>query len=327
LGGIYLIICIVNNYFYVGRAKCYQKRIKDHLRDLRKGHHKNPIIQSCFNKYGEENFKYSLLISLPDDEYIHKEIEQLIIDKVINDTKCMNINRSAHGGCLIPMTEERKYKISKANKGKNKGIRRDAKIGIKISNSLKGHVLSNETKKKISNSHTGKSLSDEHRGKLSKSFLGEKNHRWGMKGEKNPLSHAILQIDPKTLTVINTFIGIRETSRKLGLKDSSGLGKILKGKRSKVKGYYWCYIDEWDCERKNLFEEWNMYFNNNEFLRIGQKNGRSKPIIQLTVEGKIIRKLPSGKLFEQYGFDCSMVHKVCKGKSKSHKGYKFKYSN
>ena len=63
---IYKITNIVNNKCYIGQAKNYEKRFKQHISALRKNKHENRFLQFSWNKYGEENFKFEVLDYLED---------------------------------------------------------------------------------------------------------------------------------------------------------------------------------------------------------------------------------------------------------------------
>jgi len=56
--GIYLIINLQNNKFYVGSAVNLRKRKNKHLQQLRNNKHDNQYLQNSFNKYGESNFVF-----------------------------------------------------------------------------------------------------------------------------------------------------------------------------------------------------------------------------------------------------------------------------
>jgi len=59
--GIYLIINLANNKFYVGSAKNLWQRKLTHLRDLKNKKHKNIYLQYSYNKYGLQYFIIVLL--------------------------------------------------------------------------------------------------------------------------------------------------------------------------------------------------------------------------------------------------------------------------
>jgi len=59
-----VIYCIWNNITekcYVGSSIDYNRRIRQHLRQLKKNTHINKYLQNAWNKYGEENFDIFIL--------------------------------------------------------------------------------------------------------------------------------------------------------------------------------------------------------------------------------------------------------------------------
>jgi len=77
--GIYLIINLQNNKFYVGSAKKLYSRKMDHLYLLRKNKHANTYLQNSYNKYGEDNFTF-IIIEKVESEKDLTEREQYWID-------------------------------------------------------------------------------------------------------------------------------------------------------------------------------------------------------------------------------------------------------
>lgn len=58
--GIYLISNLINNKVYVGQSINIEKRWTQHKRELRNSIHENKKLQNAWNKYGEENFEFSI---------------------------------------------------------------------------------------------------------------------------------------------------------------------------------------------------------------------------------------------------------------------------
>lgn len=58
---IYKIQNKVNNRLYVGSTKNYNARWNSHKKQLRENTHKNIYLQEDYNKYGLDNFEFSLL--------------------------------------------------------------------------------------------------------------------------------------------------------------------------------------------------------------------------------------------------------------------------
>jgi hypothetical protein len=142
--------------------------------------------------------------------------------------------------------------------GENHPMKKYPELRIQVSNKLKGHLVSEETRKKISEKNKnqipwnkGKKLlplSDSHKMKISKSNLGkyqrpltneekEKIRQHQLKNSSS--SKKIIQID-KEGNVVNVFKSIKEA------KDKTGVSRILdslKGRQEYVKGYKWKYYE------------------------------------------------------------------------------------
>ena len=58
--GIYKITNIINNKVYVGSAVNVTYRFKTHKRLLKQNKHFNTHLQSSYNKYGKDNFKFEM---------------------------------------------------------------------------------------------------------------------------------------------------------------------------------------------------------------------------------------------------------------------------
>ena len=81
------------------------------------------------------------------------------------------------------------------------------------------------------------------------------------------------------------------------------------------------------------YEENNNYATRNERagkaiskVKKGITNGKkSKPVLQLSLSGELIREWPSTMECERNGFSSSHVSACCRGERKSHKGFRFMY--
>ena len=86
-----------------------------------------------------------------------------------------------------------------------------------------------------------------------------------------------------------------------------------------------------DKERTTIewatYEENNNYATRNERISKTLTNGKkSKPVLQLSLSGELIREWPSTKEIErQLGFDNSAVGRCCNGKQKTAYGFKWMY--
>lgn len=116
--GVYKIINIINNKFYIGSSFELTKRKRQHFSDLKFNRHTNTYLQNSFNKYGEENFKFEVLALCPQ-EYLIK-LEQWFLD---TQKPNYNIMKNAYSILGYEHTEETKNKMKKAIQNrKNKCI-------------------------------------------------------------------------------------------------------------------------------------------------------------------------------------------------------------
>lgn len=239
---IYKIECATNGSFYFGRTINFEKRKNDHLRDMRNGIHKNDRIQNCYNKYGEESIVFSIVETVSREKQIGRE--QYYLDKFINNENCLNINRTAETFCDVPWTEERKRKISESATGR-KLSPKTKQQREHMSKIMMGHVLSEETKNKISIAHTGKKMSNEQKDRYKVMFSGENNPRYGKCGAENPVSKKVAKIDMKTFEIIETFESGSLAAQSVNC-DRSSINKICKRQHGQIKGFFWCYVGEYE---------------------------------------------------------------------------------
>lgn len=85
--GIYKITNKINNKIYIGSSVDIDKRWKQHIRELKKNKHINKHLQSAWNKYGENNFKFQIVELIQDVDEL-----QFYEQKWINKTKCYDGN-------------------------------------------------------------------------------------------------------------------------------------------------------------------------------------------------------------------------------------------
>lgn len=77
--GIYKILNIKTNALYIGSAVNLNRRGVSHFRQLNQKKHHNQKLQSVFNKYGEENFKFKVITVVHDKSKLI-EREQFYLD-------------------------------------------------------------------------------------------------------------------------------------------------------------------------------------------------------------------------------------------------------
>lgn len=131
--GIYIFTNLVNNKVYIGSSLNLDKRCYEHYRLLRLNQHENKHFQAAWNKYGEENFEYRVLKEvdlLESDEENNQNLRSIETDyiqqyKSYDSNYGYNFIPGGIGTQNLPCSEEKKQKISKANKNReayNKGV-------------------------------------------------------------------------------------------------------------------------------------------------------------------------------------------------------------
>lgn len=267
--GVYQIYNTLNGKMYIGSSVDLPKRKRDHLRELKNNMHTNGRIQNSFNKYGINNFVFSIL------EFVNErnrliEREQYWIDKKDSSNRNIgfNINRLATGG---------------GNYGKdngNYGMR-----GIKNSLSKRIAQIDLETREvvKVWNSSMDiKRALGFHNGNICKMCILAKEemvlrfsngYYWCYKedvvnlhnmsiythrvrplktrrdysdieGDKNPRARRVIQL---TLDgdYVATFNTVKSAAESIGTK-AGNIYSHLSNNRKNCGGYKWRYLDEYE---------------------------------------------------------------------------------
>lgn len=117
--GIYKIINLVNNKFYIGSSKNLMKRWTDHLYRLRNNKHMNKHLQNAYNKYGESSFAFVIIESNNTwNEQELREKEQKYLDYYFKTCPELfyNMAPKAVGGNSTNFSEEALRSISEKNR-------------------------------------------------------------------------------------------------------------------------------------------------------------------------------------------------------------------
>ena len=106
-----------------------------------------------------------------------------------------------------------------------------------------------EARKKLSENHAnvkgeshpmyGKHHTEETKRKISETLTGK------YCGENNPNSKPVIQIDPNTNEIVNTYSGTSEVARQTGFNQSA-ISSCCRGERKTHKGYKWMYLEDYN---------------------------------------------------------------------------------
>lgn len=116
LSGIYRILNKINGNCYIGSSLNVEKRYKHHLSTLRHNSSRCSILQKAFNKYGEDNFEFQVILCCKPECRLYYE-QQLI--RELNSQYNVFTNVSDSPLRQFTFTEQSKLKMSIAHKGKN----------------------------------------------------------------------------------------------------------------------------------------------------------------------------------------------------------------
>ena len=116
LSGIYRILNKINGNCYIGSSLNVEKRYKHHLSTLRHTSRRCSILQKAFNKYGEDNFEFQVILCCKPEYRLYYE-QQLI--RELNSQYNVFTNVSDSPLRQFTFTEQSKLKMSIAHKGKN----------------------------------------------------------------------------------------------------------------------------------------------------------------------------------------------------------------
>lgn len=166
LSGVYIITNTVNGNRYIGSSVDLHRRWVTHLRELRKGTHGNVKLQRAWDKYGESNFEFSIILLCSKSDTLLNE--QQLLDTIQPEYNiCISVTASMLGRT---MTEEHKHKIGSANKGRTMSDEQK----LKLSEAHKGKKWSEDRRQKSKGrqAHTGYKFTDEQKENLRQSHLG-----------------------------------------------------------------------------------------------------------------------------------------------------------
>lgn len=115
--GVYAIVDVKTNKYYIGSSKNIHGRWIGHRTTLKRNCHANKYLQRIYNKRGQEALFYVVLEYC--DNYL--DVEQRYIDEMFLQGRCLNGRREAKPGGTRrgqKNTPEHNRKISLAQKGK-----------------------------------------------------------------------------------------------------------------------------------------------------------------------------------------------------------------
>lgn len=147
---------LINGKYYIGSAKNLERRQKDHYRMLRGKYHHNRHLQSAYERYGEEAFKFVVLNFVEVENLIKVEQEYMDSFFAADQRFGYNLRQVAHSNLGYKFSEETREKNRVAHLGK----RHSESTRMKQSEVSKGKKKSAAHAAAISAGKTGKCRPD-----------------------------------------------------------------------------------------------------------------------------------------------------------------------
>ena len=121
MSGIYLIINIANDIYYVGQAVYFERRFAQHRYELLENSHSNSYLQNAYNKYGKENFIFVKIEFLSNLDML-TERETYWINFYKSNNRCFgyNLRISVDSNKGIVFSEEIRKRMGDGRKGKKR---------------------------------------------------------------------------------------------------------------------------------------------------------------------------------------------------------------
>ena len=233
--GIYKIINVVNNKFYVGSAVNFNRRKTRHFSELRNNKHNNKHLQAAWNKYGGEAFVFAIVEEVTDkDKLLTTENKWLSLH--VGKEYCYNTGVNA----TAPMLG----KTGKLNPAW--GLKHTAESLEKIGRASRARIQTEEKKTKRRQTMMGHAVSTETRMKISATLQGEGNYWFGKQRPEHgaKVSKQVLAITPKG--EIKHYESILELRNELKLKPTT-VNRALKSGKPITRGAF----TGWQFQYKN----------------------------------------------------------------------------
>lgn len=234
--GIYKIINIVNNKFYVGSAVDLRRRKARHFSELRNNRHNNKHLQAAWLKYGEKSFVFVVVEEIADTVKL-LEVENVWLKEHVGKDYCYNLGVDA----TAPM-------LGKSGElSPTWGYTHTPENIEKIRIASTGRKHTEEVKERIKSYLIGKPKPAEVRAKIAAGVSGERNPNYGKPRDASfieKVSRRVVIIKPDGETKL--YPSIKALREDLGIKPPT-VNRALKSglplTRGPMKGWIFKSVD------------------------------------------------------------------------------------
>ena len=218
---IYRIRNLTDNKCYIGSSCNFLSRKRGHIESLRSKRHHSILLQRAWNKYGESNFVFDIILYSDPKDNLHNE--QLVLNTYSPEYNIAPIAGSPYPGFI---SEEHKTKLRNAKLGRKLSLSHRINIG----KGNIGRIVSEETKAKMRSSGTGRKHSTEAKKKISLAQLGKLK---GPRSEETKLKISKAHIGKKLTTQHKQKLRNIKLGKKLDQEHRDKISKALLGKPKK----------------------------------------------------------------------------------------------
>jgi group I intron endonuclease len=231
--GIYKIINVVSNKFYIGSAVNFSRRKARHFSELRHNKHNNRWLQASWNKHGEQAFIFAIVEEVQDKELL-LETENRWLKEHVGKEYCYNIGVDATAPMLGVSGE------ASPTWGRKRTLEELA------AQNWAGKKHSPESKERIRQYLLNRPKSAETRAKISATLSGAGNYWYGKKRPEFAIkvSKAVVVTDPNGNATEYASISILREQMKM--KPPTVNRALKSGKplvRGPYKGWSFKYLD------------------------------------------------------------------------------------
>jgi group I intron endonuclease len=226
--GIYKIINVINNKFYVGSAVNFSRRKARHFSELRHNKHNNRWLQASWNKHGEQAFVF-VVVEEVIDKALLLEVENRWLKEHVGKEYCYNIGVDATAPMLGMSGEDsptwgRKRTPEELTAQSWKGKNHSKEAKQKIRGALIGHHVSTSTRAKISATLSGE----------GNFWYGKKRPDHGAKVSKTVFAMPDGILFP-SITIARQYYDVKPPTLNRALKSGKPIA------RGRLKGYEFSY--------------------------------------------------------------------------------------
>lgn len=350
ISGIYKIENLIDGKVYIGQSINILRRLADHKSSLKYNRHHNGYLQRAYNKYGKENFDFSIICECEKEDLDELE-KYYIMDVYASTNRDKGYNRENGGNLYKTVSLETKKKISIAGKNRFKNPKEielnrqrakrrfeNPEEHIKMSIAQKRRYEDPDERKKDADARlkfystdVGKQWIENYKNVMAE-YWNDKHWRDSQREKSDYITIVQLNLD---MVLVRIWYGVRHIAKELKgfyriqltecLSNSYGLyGNGYKNFIWLTKEYYDSLTETQINEYINKYKNFDFEVAKTENRKVGHTKNR---ICQLDLNMHLEKiwdnaNQPSRDGFEFYS---SPIRRCCNNQTKSYKGYIWMY--